>query len=113
GHRIHRRRRTGRSHAAINQDAQVYVGREYEAEGEEGGLTEKRPTYSFRNTTLAMTIANSAGSTGLATCIRKPAVSALNRSSERPNAVSAMAGICSDGAMPRSASSWRTLSSAV
>ena len=37
GHRIHRRRRTGRSHAAINQDAEEDARRQYEAEGEEGG----------------------------------------------------------------------------
>ena len=52
-----------------------------------------------------MTMANSAGSTGLATCIRKPAARAFNRSSERPSAVRAMAGICSDCRTPRSASS--------
>ena len=46
-----------------------------------------------RSARLAMTMANSAGSTGLATCIRKPAASALKRSSDRPSAVRAMAGI--------------------
>ena len=50
------------------------------------------PTAS-RSARLAMTMANSAGSTGLATCIRKPAARAFKRSSDRPSAVRAMAGI--------------------
>src|SRR5262249_24676893 len=42
---------------------------------------------------LAMTIANSSGSTGLGTCIEKPDASALIRLLGRSSAVSAIAGI--------------------
>src|SRR5262245_55289308 len=59
--------------------------------------------------TLETTIASSRGSTGLATCMRKPAASARKRSSLRPKAVRAMAGICSDVGTPCSASHSLTL----
>lgn len=49
-----------------------------------------RPTLPTR---LMQTVSNSAGSTGLATCIWYPARSTLWRSSERAKAVSATAGI--------------------
>ena len=54
--------------------------------------------------TLDTTMASSRGSTGLATHMRKPAASARSRSSLRPKAVRAMAGICFDCGTPCSAS---------